>query len=156
MPSIDELKTLVKEFRSQGVSEEEIKKALLDMNVESSMVEQLLGGEEEKEKDVEIPSPEEVPKPSVPEEPPEVPEVVETSTIPTEVKLNEIKQSVSKIEAHAEKLSDVEEMRAKLSSMADDITEIKAQLRAIQKLLREILNTERSILLDLYEKTKGR
>ena len=50
MPEVAELKQLVNEFRAQGVSEEEIKKALLEMNVEPSIVEQLLGGEEAQKK----------------------------------------------------------------------------------------------------------
>lgn len=158
MPEVAELKELVKEFRAQGVSDEEIRKALVEMDVEPSVVEQLLGGgevEEHAEKEMVEEVHEAVPQPEKIEVEPVDREFSET--LPAIEAIEHVKEVKKKVEELHTKVATVEhtvDISSRLMSMELDIKEIKAQLQAVKKLLQEILNTERNILLDLYERAK--
>ena len=167
MPTIEELKSLVSEFRSQGVSEEEIRQTLVEMNVDKGIIEQLLGSssgdtqtdhvEEPQEEDSNATS-EEPPVPPLPEEPPEeADQEVETlPVIQTEEKVEELHKKVEDLHKSVARSEHILEIKERLLEIEKDMKELKAQMKAVQKLLQEILNTERNILLDLYEKAKKR
>lgn len=163
MPSIEELKALVKEFKEEGVSEEEIRKTLQEMNVDTSTISALLGEaetppkEEEKESEVKIPEPEEVPIPPLPQEPPEEEADKEIEQLPhleTAEHVKEIHRKVEELHTAVAKTDDIVEVKERLAIIEEDVKELKGMLKAIQKLLQEILNTNRSILVDLYEEAK--
>ena len=165
MPSIEELKALVKEFKEEGVSEEEIRKTLQEMNVDTSTISALLGEAEtppkeekkEEEGEVKIPEPEEVPVPPLPREPPEEETDKEIEQLPhleTAEHVKEIHRKVEELHTAVAKTDDIVEVKERLAIIEEDVKELKGMLKAIQKLLQEILNTNRSILVDLYEEAK--
>ncbi|HIP74224.1 MAG TPA: hypothetical protein EYH14_01055 [Euryarchaeota archaeon] len=86
------------------------------------------------------------------------PPIIEEESVPVE-KLDEIH---TKVDALHKTLSsdslkdDIAEIKEMLRELKEDIRDVKTFFSAIQKLLREILDTDRSILLDLYEKSKKR
>ena len=84
------------------------------------------------------------------------PPIIEEESVPSE-KIDEIH---TKVDALHRTFSpdalrdDVVEVKEMLRELKSDIRDIMAMFLAIQKLLQEILDTDRSILLDLYEKSK--
>ncbi len=166
MPNIDELKSLVRDLRSQGVSDEEIRKTLLEMDVEPSLVNDLLGGSSPP---LEVTTPENPPQepappeggdipvvPPLPATPPEEPPspVEHLPSLETAEKVDSLHRKVDSLHQNVARRDDIAIIKEEIAELRADLRDVKAALKAVQKLLQEILNTERSILLDLYEKAK--
>lgn len=104
------------------------------------------------------------PPPSPKEEPPKedfsasitTPPILEEESVPSE-KLDEIHTKVDALHktlSSASLRDDVVEIKEMLRELKKEIREVKAMFLAIQKILQEILDTDRSILVDLYERSK--
>ena len=252
MPSQEELARIIKEMRSQGLSDEEIRETLEDMGVPSEVIESLVGAadkgsspsaskqssadsssdellptSESKSSDISLtkpsrsdtasnvpskqnllddiisekgaapesksssspvlaqsqpgdaesssqsgdlfprrPSPKDAPPESKPAIPPHsdndfsasiaTPPIIEEDSVPSE-KIDEIHTKVDALHktlAPDALRDDVAEVKEMLRELKSDIRDVMAMFLAVQKLLQEILDTDRSILLDLYEKSK--
>jgi len=215
MPSPEELAQIVRDLRSQGLSDSEILETLQDMGVPEDMITVALGGapasaapqpssqepvgqESESSSSQPTPSSDDLfpanPAPSkdvlselmgtdssspppqpepqeTPQNPPAndvnprsdfsasvtTPPILEEESVPAE-KLDEIH---SKVDALHRALSssdtlrdDMAEVKEMLRELKRDLHDVKSMFSAIQHLLQQILETDRSILVDLYEKSK--
>jgi len=165
VPSIEELKALVSEFRSQGVSDEEIRETLKEMNVGSDVIESLLGAsesppstpEETQQPEPEPePSPEEIPVPPLPQEPPEGPQEVEILPhIETAEHVKELHRKIDTLHEKVPSSDELIEIKERLYNVEEELRKLHGMMEGLKKLLQEILNTERSILVDLYERSKN-
>jgi len=85
------------------------------------------------------------------------PPILEEESVPAE-KLEEIHSKVDalhKVVTSSSNLrDDIAEVKEMLRELKRDMHEVKSMFSAIQHLLQQILETDRSILVDLYEKSK--
>ncbi len=168
MVALEQLKALVSRLRSEGISEEEIAQTLREMGVDDTTISSLLGSapteKEPEQMTTEAPtatSAEELLPPPAPESTSAVEEVRQTPSPEEDItklmlhehaeKLEKIEQKITAATVSPDDLAEIKEM---LREIKKELREYKAYFSAIQKLLNEILQTDRSILVDLYERAK--
>ncbi len=156
MPSVEELRSLVERLKESGVGEEDIRKTLEEMEVGEDVINSLLGSPTDvpeppppDEENVEIEEPESVIDAEPLERVVEEQELLETSE-----KVEEVKRSVELLKEEVPSKEEVRSLRERLEEIERKINDIDARLYTLEKVMKDILDTTRTLLVELYRKTR--
>ncbi len=166
----DDLRNIIEQMRAQGISDEDIRVTLRDMGVDDALINKLLGS---KEGDRQAPVPalpktapptsqaplvpgEETPRTPQSTSPPveheELPEISALAAVGASSKMEEL---AKKVDSLHEKLDispfrdDLLEIKEDLKEIKQEIEELKGMLNGFKKILQEILDTGRSVLVEM-------
>jgi len=164
----DDLRNIIEQMRAQGISDEDIRVTLRDMGVDEALINKLLGS---KDRQAPVPA---LPKTAPPtsqaslvpgEETPKTPQstspIVEHEELPEISALaavgasSKMEELAKKVDSLHEKLDispfrdDLLEIKEDLKEIKQEMEELKGMLNGFKKILQEILDTGRSVLVEM-------
>ncbi len=156
----EDLRQIIQQMRAQGISDDDIRATLRDMGVDEALITKLLG-----EKAAPQPPSPSSPAPAPTSEPASAPEPTPEPSPPPEIAALAAVEASSRVEELEKKVQTLHEKLDK-TPLADDIAEIKEMIRELRrdleeirgmmngfkKILQEILETGRSVLVSLQNR----